>query len=157
MAENCWACGQPETEVLQQLRRVQEMVHRTTPCRVCQWPCPPDNDHYICECCGTHASYEDWTRAEANDPQSGMVRLADGEPDGVERCRARWNGQWWSRGIEQAPLIVQQYRDALQAIAESGALGAAWCVATAEAALGRRSEQPQAVDAVARPDGTSKG
>lgn len=80
-------------------------------CRVCRWPHPLDNDHYICPCCGTHASYEDWTREEYNSVP-GRPPLPENQRDGVERCRDIWGGNWRS-GVREAPLIIQRLQKLL--------------------------------------------
>lgn len=63
---------------------------------------------------------------------------------------------WEISGRTLIDEVASANRDALRAIANSGPLGGAWCVETAKAALGLRSELLEAADAVDPSAGTQE-
>jgi hypothetical protein len=118
----------PRDEVITELRarltRAVRELRQQHPCAICRWPRPADNEHNICECCGFQEGYD--------------------RPEYYE-----WDGQWWAKDIDRAPLIVERYEAALKLITSSEQLGGAWCAMTAAAALIRKLRKvPLADDAV---------
>ena len=76
----------PRDEVVAELRRQVSRLRSEgrvlTPCVICGWPRPPDNEHNICECCGFQEGYDN---------------------PGVYT----WDGEWWSMDDEM-PLILKR-------------------------------------------------
>lgn len=77
----------PRDEVVTELRAslaaVWKRARETQPCEVCRWPRPLDIEHNICECCGFQPGYG---RSEFHE----------------------WDGEWWAKGIDRQPVIVER-------------------------------------------------